>query len=165
MKTIEIVYASKTGTSKDVARRIAENLNSALKPDEIQAEAVELRSRNGDSTPWAVIAGGPINGMRMRQDIGNFIDGEQVFAVFSVSYLVKHARKMWQKSITRNVAEHAARAGTETYRVFGGRAESAMPGFARFLFGLPADMPMETLDMSEVDEWSGELAEKLRNRI
>lgn len=165
MKIIEIVYATKTGTSRDVAERIAGNLNTALKSDEIQAEAVELGNTNGGASPWVTIAGGPINGMRMRPDIAEFIDGESLFAVFSVSYLVKHAGNMWKKSITNNVARHAANASAESYRVFGGRGETAMPGFARFLFGLPKDMPMETLDMSEVDEWSGEMVELLKAKI
>ena len=41
---------------------------------------------------------------------------------------------------------------------FGGRLAGPLPGFARFLFGVPADRPLDIRDWEAIRTWAGELA-------
>lgn len=164
MKKVLVAYTSKTGTT----RNYAEVLASALKGQGLEVDVKTLAEAVGFDGYDAVVIGAPINGMQLVPEATSFLGANQArlagkkTAVFSVSYMYGKARLMWNKAIEKSTAKAAATAGALDWKVFPGRIDKPMPGFARLLFGFPADLPVDRQDPDAARAWASGLATTLK---
>jgi flavodoxin len=158
-----IAYHSKTGTARDIGARIAEYLNQ----HDVSTELKPLEELNDPGSYRGIILGGPINGMNMaaafRQELAR-LEGSlpAVLGVYAASIVFNHGRTKWVKIIRKNVSSLAAEFGTDRWMVPGGRTDRPMPGFARWIFGLPKTMPLDTVNWLTVINWSQEILGDIR---
>jgi flavodoxin len=156
-----VAYYSKTGTTQDMADRIAEYLNE----HDVSTEVKDLTTLNDPAAYRGMILGGPINGMNMAAEYSRHVERlagkfPPVLGVFAASITYYHGRKMWVNAIEKNVSAAAHALGSSRWGIFGGRSENPMPAFARWIFGLPKDMPTDTVNWLEIVNWiQGILAE------
>ncbi len=163
MKKVLIAFASKSGSTKEVAESIAER---------IQTETVEVDVKNIDSIPNVseydmVVVGAPINGMKWRQDAVDFVGIHQSdlmykrTAYFSLSYTAVLGRKMWRKQISKafdNVSKQVPPIKTGT---FAGKVDGEMPAVVRFIFGMPKDTPHDQRDWDLISTWAEDLSHEI----
>ena len=160
MNKVLVAYTSKTGTTKGYADVLA----STLKGQGFEVDVRTLAESGGFSAYDAVLIGAPINGMQLVPEAVSFLDANQGLlagkktAVFSVSYMHGKARGMWNKAIEKSTARAAATAGALDWKVFAGRIDKPMPGFARLIFGFPAELPLDRQDPQAAQAWAMELA-------
>ena len=163
MGTTLVAYVTKTGSTEEIARIIAESLVREG-VDAVARPVPEIKSLDGYD---AVIVGAPINGMRWVQPatdfVGAFRDALQArpVAVFAVSYMHGRARPMWSKAIEKSVAAAAETTGARASTIFGGRIADPLPGFARLLFGLPKKTPLDLRDPEAARTWARSLTNVL----
>jgi len=164
MNKVLVVYTSKTGTT----RGYAEVLASALKGQGLEVDVRTLTETGGFDGYDAVLVGAPINGMQLVLEATNFLGANQAAlagkktAVFSVSYMHGKARGMWNKAIEKSTAKAAATIGASDWKVFPGRIDKPMPGFARLIFGFPAELPIDRQDPDVARAWASGLAGSLK---
>ena len=164
MKKVLITYTTKTGTTKNYAEVLA----SALNGRGLEVEVKTLAEASNLAGYDAVLIGAPINGMQLVPEAVSFVTANKAIlvgrktAVFSVSYMHGKARNMWNKAIEKSTASAAATAGAMDWKVFPGRIDKPMPGFARLLFGFPADLPVDRQDPEAARGWAVGLAASLR---
>jgi menaquinone-dependent protoporphyrinogen oxidase len=164
MSKVLVAYTTKTGTT----RNYAEVLASTLKGQGLEVDVKPLAEAGGFDGYDAVLVGSPINGMQLVPEATSFLAANQArlvgkkTAVFSVSYMHGKARGMWNKAIEKSTARAAATAGASDWKVFPGRIDKPMPGFARFLFGFPADLPVDRQDPEVARAWATGLAASLK---
>ncbi len=165
-----IAYISKTGTTEEIARKIGEILKE-------RARAGDVRDPDGahiDVLPIAdvqsallkdydrIILGSPVNGMKVLPEFKAFVEekiagsGKRV-DLFIVSYMFGRGRKMWRNAISKEAERIRALAGASSVVIFGGRIAKALPGFARLIFGLPADLPLDQRDWAKIESWANGL--------
>jgi len=174
---ILVAYCSKTGTAEGIARIVAEELGTAGSPADLRP----LREVGDLSGYDTVVLGGPINGMRPVPELAAFaaarcgdLQGKKT-ALFVVSYMYGRGRRMWSRAIGKSVqsldaqlqpvpAEPAGGKERPEPAVFGGRIAAPMPGPARFIFGLPRDLPADLTDPDAVRAWSARVAEYFNAR-
>lgn len=163
METTLIAYVSKTGTTREIALEIEKILREAG----ADARALPVSQVTSLSEYSRVVVGAPINGMRWVPEAVAFVTGFQdalrarPVAVFAVSYMHGRARPMWRRAIEKSVKAAAEIAGAGITGIFGGRIESELPGFARFLFGLPNGLPADARDWDAIRAWARQLPEKM----
>ncbi|MFP4365428.1 MAG: flavodoxin domain-containing protein [Spirochaetia bacterium] len=158
MAKVLVGYITKTDTTKEIAEKIA----AVLIMKGIDAQARGFQDVENPEDYEVIIAGAPINGMRVVPELTDYLKArpeavQRVNAVFAVSYMVKHARKAWQNSIRKSLQSIKDEYNAEHSAVFGGRVAEEMPGFARFIFGLPKGMPKDTRDWAEIEAWAKKL--------
>jgi menaquinone-dependent protoporphyrinogen oxidase len=164
MNKVLVAYTSKTGTT----RNYAEVLASALKGQGLEVDVRTLAEAGGMDGYDAVLVGSPINGMQLVPEATGFLGANQArlagkkTAVFSVSYMHGKARGMWNKAIEKSTAKAAATAGALEWKVFPGRIDKPMPGFARLIFGFPADLPIDRQDPDAARSWASRLAVSMK---
>jgi menaquinone-dependent protoporphyrinogen oxidase len=164
MNRVLVAYTTKTGTT----RNYAEVLSSTLKDQGLEVDVKSLTEASNLDGYDAVLIGSPINGMQLVPDATSFLAANQArlagkkTAVFSVSYMHGKARLLWNKAIEKSTAKAAATAGASDWKVFPGRIDKPMPGFARFLFGFPADLPVDRQDPGMARVWATGLAGSLK---
>jgi menaquinone-dependent protoporphyrinogen oxidase len=164
MNKVLVAYTSKTGTT----RNYAEVLASALKGQGLEVDVKTLAEAGSFDGYEAVLVGSPINGMQLVPEATSFLAANQArlagkkTAVFSVSYMHGKARLLWNKAIEKSTARAAATAGALDWKVFPGRIDKPMPGFARLLFGFPADLPVDRQDPEAARAWATRLAGALK---
>lgn len=156
MKKILVAYASKSGSTKEVAEVIGEVLT---------ADNTEIYVRNIDSIANVIdydciVIGAPINGMRWMQDAVDFVGIHQSdlmykpTAFFSLSYTVMLGRKMWKNQIVKAfniVSKQVPPVATAT---FGGKVDGELPGVMRFVFGVPKNTPGDQRDWAMIRDWA-----------
>lgn len=163
MNKVLVAYASKLGSTKEVAESIAETLRN----DDIDAVAKSLDSVANVKEFDGVIVGAPINGMRWRQDAVDFIGihqedlREKTVAYFSLSYTVVLGRKMWKKQIEKAFDGVIKQTNPIQTASFGGRVDDELPGVVRFIFGMPKDAPSDQRDWDQISAWARAYADKL----
>ena len=164
MKKVLVAYTTKTGTTKGYAEVLA----SALEGQSFEVDVRTLAEAGGLEAYDAVLIGAPINGMQLVPEAVSFVTANKAVlvgrktAVFSVSYMHGKARNMWNKAIEKSTASAAATAGAMDWKVFPGRIDKPMPGFARLLFGFPADLPVDRQDPEAARVWATGLVASLR---
>jgi menaquinone-dependent protoporphyrinogen oxidase len=164
MKKVLVAYTTKTGTTK----AYAEVLAGALTAQGLEVDVMTLAAAGSFDGYDAVLVGSPINGMQLVPEATGFLSANQAAlvgkktAVFSVSYMHGKARLLWNKAIEKSTAKAAATAGALDWKVFPGRIDKPMPGFARLLFGFPADLPVDRQDLEMARSWATGLAASLK---
>jgi flavodoxin len=103
-----VAYYSKTGTTQDMADRIAEYLNE----HDVSTEVKDLTTLNDPAAYRGMILGGPINGMNMAVEYSRHVERlagkfPPVLGVFAASITYYHGRKMWVNAIEKNVSAAA----------------------------------------------------------
>ena len=163
MNKVLVTYTTKTGTTKGYAEVLA----SVLEGQGFKVDVRTYAEADGLDAYDAVLIGAPINGMQLVPEAVSFVTANKVVlagrktAVFSVSYMYGKARNMWNKAIEKSTASAAATAGALDWKVFPGRIDKPMPGFARLLFGFPADLPIDRQDLEAARSWATELSSLL----
>jgi menaquinone-dependent protoporphyrinogen oxidase len=158
-----VAYATKTGTTREIALEIETALRG-FGAETAVLPVSEVRSLDDFGT---VIVGGPINGMRWVPEAAAFVEkhGDALrsrrVALFAVSYMYGVTRPRWRRAIEKSVDAAAQGAGARTVKIFGGRVDGPLPGFARVLFGLPKDLPLDTRNLDAIREWARGLPEAL----
>jgi len=166
MGTTLIAYATKTGTTQEIAQYAAEYLTETG-VESVALPIAEVRSLDDYS---AVVVGAPINGMRWVPEAVSFVTKHREalrtrpVALFALSYMHDHGRPLWRRAIEKSVSASAEVAGATTVAIFGGRINTPLPGFARFLFGIPKDLPLDTRNREAIREWIHSLPWALKTK-
>lgn len=158
-KRILVGYYSKTGTTAEIAQRIGSILES--RGNEVRvAPFSEIESLQGYDR---LVAGAPINGMKIVPPFDEFMSGGLVPAgfpvdIFIVSYLFEKGRPLFRKAIAKDADRAKARYAASSAQIFAGRLPSALPTFARIAFGTPADLPLDIRDWGKIEAWANSIA-------
>lgn len=153
-----IAYYSKTGTTEEIAARIGELLKA--RGEDVTVSRIEA---DLDLGPYdRLVVGGPINGMKPAADVVSFLKGKATESakpidLFIVSYLFEHGRSMWQKAVKKSVGTLSAEIDAQSTTILGGRLPSALPSFARLMFGTPKDLPLDIRDWKKIEEYAKSL--------
>jgi menaquinone-dependent protoporphyrinogen oxidase len=164
MSKVLVAYTTKTGTTKGYAEVLA----GTLKDKGFEVDVRPLAEATGIEAYDAVLIGSPINGMQLVPEATSFLSANQAAlaarktAVFSVSYMHGKARNLFSKAIEKSTANAAATAGALDWKIFPGRIDKPMPGIARLIFGLPADLPVDRQDPEVARTWATGIAAALR---
>jgi menaquinone-dependent protoporphyrinogen IX oxidase len=162
---VMVGYVTKTGTTK----RLSEALARGLGRHGFEARAVDLSSGPDLSEYSHLVFGAPINGMQLVPGLMEFLEsrtdlGKRTLAVFAVSYIYGHGRRMWRRAIEKSLGKAVRLCSAQESTVFGGAVDSEFPGFARFLFGLPRGLPLDTVDENAAESWADTLAPHIRGK-
>lgn len=164
MKRVLVAYASKQGSTKEVAESIAET----LKTESFETDVKSIDTIANVEEYDYVVVGAPINGMRWMQDAVDFIGIHQSdlmykqTAFFSLSYTAVLGRKLWRNQIVKafdGVSKQVPPIKTGT---FAGRVDGELPGVVRFIFGVPKDAPSDQRDWDMIAHWTRDLANDFR---
>lgn len=163
MNKVLVAYASKTGSTAEVA----EAIGAALAGRGIAAEVRKIGDAASIEGYVGAVLGSPINGMRWLPEASAFVSANapalrsMPVALFYLSYIqFADGRPIWKRSIDAGMKALAASAGAFAVRGFGGKAASSLPGFARFIFGTRPDAPSDLRDWDAIRAWAGELADR-----
>jgi menaquinone-dependent protoporphyrinogen oxidase len=160
MGKVLVAYATKTGTTKEAAEEIAAVLQSLG----IDAEAKPIGCTKSLTEYSGFVVGSPINGMKWMPEAAAFVQTNsetlrsRPCALFTVSYMHEYARKRWAASIEKDIAIHVELAAPKATAIFGGRIPNKIPTVFRFMFGLPADIGLDSRKPGEVRSWAEGLA-------
>lgn len=158
-----IGYVSKTGTTEEIATHVGAALRERRpgvgEQNEWNVTILPLSEINSVQQYDRVLLGAPINGMKVLPELKTFIaekiaGSNKPVDLFIVSYMFERGRKMWKNAISKEVERVRSLANASSARVFGGRIASPLPGFARFIFGIPKDSPLDQRDWKAIDEWT-----------
>ena len=155
-------YVTKTGTTMEIAQRIGGVLSSRGIEAEVAAITVDRDLRAYDR----LVFGCPVNGMKVLPDFATYLGAYAAKAgkpvdLFIVSYMFEHGRSMWKKAIRSEAERVKALAGAGTAEVFSGKIAGPLPGFARFIFGVPGDLPADIRDWEKIERWANSLADSM----
>jgi len=165
---ILIAYISKTGTTEEIARKICAILGESSNADadaDASADQIEvLPISEVDSIEQydRLILGSPINGMKVLPEFKAFIEEKiansgKLVDIFAVSYMFERGRKIWRNAIKKDVEKIQALAHASSAEIFGGRLQNVLPRFARLIFGLPRDLPLDLRDWGKIESWARKL--------
>jgi menaquinone-dependent protoporphyrinogen IX oxidase len=155
-------YVTKTGTTMEIAQRVGEALAARGIEADVAAITVDRDLRAYDR----LVFGCPINGMKVLPDFATYLGGYAAKAgrpvdLFIVSYMFENGRSMWKKAIRGEAERVKALAGARTAEIFAGRIAGSLPGFARFIFGVPKDLPADIRDWEKIERWANGLADSM----
>jgi menaquinone-dependent protoporphyrinogen oxidase len=153
-----IAYSSKTGTTKEIAERIAKILEE--RGD--KAEAKPISAITGLSGYDRIILGSPVNGMKALGEFDSFCKEKASTSdapkdLFLVSYMFENGRAMWKKALQKEKTRLAEMLDARSSEFFGGRIDKQLPGFARLIFGIPRDMPLDIRNWEAIESWGKSL--------
>jgi len=158
MSRILIAYVTKTGTTREIAEEIARIAgDKGIIPDLLPLSAVESFEAYD-----AVLIGAPINGMQWLPEASDFVEKHKEelkkvpTAYFFVSYLVNSGCAFWRKIIRKSLNKASETVPPVRTGMFDGRVQEAFPAFARVLFGLKKDTPLDLRDWDAIRDWSEE---------
>ena len=157
-KKILVGYFSKTGTTAEIAQRIGAVLES--RGNEVRVSPFsDIESLQGYDR---LVAGAPINGMKIVPPFDEFMSGPLVppgfpVDIFIVSYLFEKGRSFFRKGIAKDVERAKSRYAASSAQLFSGRLPSALPAFARFAFGTPADLPLDIREWDKIEAWANSI--------
>jgi menaquinone-dependent protoporphyrinogen oxidase len=161
MKKALVAYATKTGTTAEVAVEIGKALEAAGWSVDIKKLA-EVSGLGGYS---AAVIGAPINGMSWLPEAKAFVAanaaalGAMPVACFYLSYIAfAGGRETWKRTIKKGMDGIAASIDARSLGAFGGRLPGPLPGFARFLFGTERGAPLDKRDWDAIRSWASALA-------
>ncbi len=164
MTRVLIAYASKQGSTKEVA----EFMTETLKKEDFDVDVKNVDAIANVNDYDCVVIGAPINGMKWVDDAVNFIGIHQMdlqdkkTAYFSLSYTAVLGRKMWRKQINKAFDAVSKQVPPVKTGVFGGKVDGELPGVLRFVFGVPKGTPSDQRDWVQIENWTKELASKFK---
>ncbi len=156
MSNYLIVYISQTGSTREIAEKLAENVISAGHTADIQ----DLEKDFDISGYSHIILGAPIHGMQMMPEATAFLQKNSLelkdkkLALFTVSYVTHCGRKTWGNMMKKKIDQLA-----ESYNIahtahLCGRVDKQLPAPARWLFGIPRNAPLDLRNDQEVADWA-----------
>jgi hypothetical protein len=77
--------------------------------------------------------------------------------LFLVSYMFENGRSMWKKALQKEKTRLAELLGARSAEFFGGRIDKQLPGFARLIFGIPRDTPLDIRNWEAIESWAKSL--------
>lgn len=158
-KKILIAYYSKTGTTTKVCTLMKTKLEEAT----VQVDMMEFGNVKNLEAYDTVVVAAPINGMQYVEVASTFIKNhEQVLAdkqivVVYISYILKSGRKFWKNRITNGINALTKSLNPVSVVCFGGIIDSEFPRFARWIFGIPKETPLDLSNDDEVVSYVEEL--------
>ncbi|MDX9826292.1 MAG: flavodoxin domain-containing protein [Spirochaetia bacterium] len=153
-----IAYISKTGTTEEIAKRIAGILEE--RGDKAEAKPISMIA---DLSGYdRIVLGSPVNGMKVLPEFDSFCKEKAAACsapkdLFMVSYLFEKGRPMWRKAIQKDKNRLKGLLGARSAEIFGGKLEKQLPGFARFMFGTPKDLPLDIRNWQAIEAWAKNL--------
>lgn len=163
MGKILIATVSRTGTTDHAASLIEKVLQeqgheTIHKPiDRISSlEAFDL-----------IVIGAPINGMSWHPEAIKFVESntgilaQTKVALYLMSYMLDASRSLWNKRIHSSLDKVAQQVNPISIGYFKGKIDAKLPGPARFIFGLPKELPLDRTEDTKVSEWAEALTESI----
>jgi menaquinone-dependent protoporphyrinogen IX oxidase len=158
-----IAFHTVTGTTREAATIIADELTHKGHTVECSpiSDAIEPSSFD------AVILGAPIHGMALAPEILCFADQHQGVlrsvktACFCLSYIYFTGGKFWRNAVEKAFNPIRKFCEPALTGILPGRVERAMPGFARFIFGISKDARTDLFDVEAVRSWARDLTDAL----
>ncbi len=152
MRKILIVYFTKTGSTKGTGNYIKSKLDERFS---IEVKDIkEVKSLEGYSK---IILGAPINGMKIVPEMRNFIEkNHNVFLntptyFYIMTYAYNNGRPFFRMLMERDVNKIIRGLNISPYFI-GGVSDKPMPSFAKFIFGLPKDEPLDNRDFTRLED-------------
>jgi len=157
-----IGYVSKTGTTEEIAQRIGE----ILRGRGIEVDVAAIGSAPDIRGYDRIILGSPVNGMKVLPEFSAFLNGTIAGKgipadIFIVSYMYEKGREVWKRAILKDKARLQAMVNPLSMEIFGGRLQGKLPGFARFIFGISDDQPLDMRDWNRIEAWARSLADSM----
>jgi menaquinone-dependent protoporphyrinogen IX oxidase len=155
-----VCYVSKTGTTEEIAQRVGKILEGRGIETDVAAIGSAPDIRGYDR----IILGSPVNGMKVLPEFSAFLAGTIAgkgvpVDIFIVSYMYEKGREIWKRAIRKEKARLQAKVNPSSIEIFGGRLPGKLPGFARFIFGISDDQPLDMRDWDRIEAWARSLAE------
>jgi menaquinone-dependent protoporphyrinogen IX oxidase len=163
-----VVYATKFGSTREIAESIAAALRS-------HGHEVELRAADhaGDLSPFdAVVLGSPVFNQRWLPEADEFVKrnvnalARRRVWLFSVGTFGDHKRLIGglMKREPRNIRAVVRPIGPRDYRVFAGMIDRRQwPFVSRLFFHLLGGRLGDNRDWHAIEEWAAEIAHALRD--
>lgn len=165
MSTILVVYYTKTGTTGETAKLIADTLTAGGHSVTIK-QIADLETADIEKAQ-SIIVGAPINGMRWHDAASALVENRQAelgtkkTAVFALSYMHGACRPFWETLIKKSVEMQASTIGALDHAIFTGRVDGRLPLPVRLMFGLRKNTPLDRTDSALVRVWAEQLSAKL----
>lgn len=160
MKKLLVAYATKAGSTEEVARAVAKVFEERGWIVDARNVA-EVASLGGYS---AAVVGAPINSMRWLPAAAAFVAANAAAlsaiptALFYLSYVqFADGRESWKRSIKKGMDALADSVKARAVGAFGGKVEGPMPPPARFIFGTRKDAPPDLRDWDAIRAWAAEI--------
>ncbi|HEU5474943.1 MAG TPA: flavodoxin domain-containing protein [Actinophytocola sp.] len=159
MTRVLVAFASKMGSTKD----IAEAIGAELQKHGLRAEVRNVREADSPDYYDAVVLGSAVYAGRWRSEATHWVNRHS-------AELARHPVWLFESGWIDNRPEkltaspggrkRAARIGAEAPTVFGGRLD---PGLATGFFDrqLAKRMPGDSRDFTEIRTWAGQIADTL----
>jgi len=163
---ILITHISKTGTTEEISKRIAEILRARCAEKNVEIEVSSIDTVGSVLGYDRLILGSPINGMKVlpqfREFLSTKVSGSNIPTdIFIVSYLFERGRNIWRKAIRKELESIRTLARASSAEIFAGRLPGPLPSFARVMFGTPKDLPLDMRDWSKIEAWAEEIARRV----
>lgn len=155
-----VCYVSKTGTTEEIAQRVGK----ILEGHGIEVDITSIASAPDIRGYDRIILGSPVNGMKVLPEFSAFLDGTIAGKgiqtdIFIVSYMYEKGREIWKRAIRKEKARLQAKVNPSSIEIFGGRLPGKLPGFARLIFGISDDQPLDMRDWNRIEAWAQGLAD------
>ena len=160
MKKVLIAYATKTGSTGEVAAAIGKILTD--KGFTVEVKALEQAQSLGGFD--AVVVGAPVNGMQWRPDALDFIKCNREalqklpVAYFLLSVALTGQGTFFKKRVLGLFGPAIAEVQPMKTGFFPGVMASEPPLILRLVFGLRKDAPKDGRDWDAIRKWAEELA-------
>lgn len=163
MSRVLIGYATKTGSTKEVAERICKIMID--KGHKVDIKPLETVKDLSDYE--SIVIGAPVNGMMWRPDALEFVKShkqeldQRKVVYFTLAMMAHQGRSMWQKRVQKALNKPSALVTPIDTAIFGGVAGDDIPAPLRVLFGIPKDSASDQRDWNRIDSWANDIAAKL----
>lgn len=165
-KKILIGYLSVHGSTREVALFLKEEFNKAG----VAADALSLDQIVNIEPYLGLILAAPLKGMRWLGGAVDFFQSHRhqfrnrVVGLVATSYLIKTARPKLRTLLANFFKNQADLQPHDLAHTFGGRLPKSLPWFARLLFGVPKDAPLDVIDWDEIRQWAGLFLQKIEQK-
>lgn len=162
MSKLLVAYVSETGSTKEVAEKVADILRS--KGHEVTIESMKSVINLADFE--GIVLGAPVHGMSWDTGAQTFVEDNQAtlqgkpVALFALGIMVKYGRNFFRNKVNQVLLKPSKLVKPIDAAVFQGVSGQAMPKPFRFMFGLKEDLPTNQEDWPRIQSWSETLAEK-----
>ena len=159
MKKVLIAYYSKTATSK----RVCEIIKETLEKNDIEVHVLLFEEVRHIKEYDQVIMAAPINAMSWVGAGKNFLDKfqsdlrEKETIILYISYILKCGNKFWKKRMLQSMEKIGKAIDVNMIHGFGGVIQEGFPAFARLIFGIKKDTPLDLSNDQEVIRFAEEL--------
>ena len=158
MAYYRIVYTTRTRTTARIAERLAVRLRSQGQ----RAVACSLATSPQAELGERLVIASPINSMKVLPEFALYCrelvrSKIPVFAIFLVSAIAPTGRPFWRKIMQTELERYAHMTGAQASCFFGGSLDRHMPAFARVLFGLKRDLPLDQVYNYSIYTWADSL--------